>query len=50
MSWKIMDIKIWFNCTSYAHGCVKKKKNWRKWNGNENEKTLKRLKMKRKDK
>ena len=30
MSWKIMDVKIWFDCTSYASWlCEEKEKNWR---------------------
>ena len=53
MSWKIVDVKIWFNCTSYASRlCKEKEKNKEMvvWNGNENEKAPKMAKMKWKKK
>ena len=28
MSWKIVDVKIWFDCTSYASWLYEEKKNW----------------------
>ena len=31
MFWKIMDVKIWFNCILYVSWlCEKKEENWRK--------------------
>ena len=49
-----MDVKIWFDYTSYALWLCeqKEKKNEEMvlWNGNENEKTPKRAKMKEKKK
>ena len=50
MFWKIMDVKIWFNCTSYASRlCEEKKiKEMVVWNGNENEKTQRWQKWKEK--
>ena len=53
MSWKIMDVEIWYDCTLYASWLCEEKKKIKEmvvWNGNENEKTLERAKMKRKEK
>ena len=47
MFWKIMDVKIWFDCISYASWLCEERI---VWNRNKNEKTLKKAKMKRKDK
>ena len=52
MSLKIMDVKIWLSCISYASWLCEEKEKLKKWlwNGNENEKTPKMAKMKRKEK
>ena len=31
MSWKIMDVKIWFNCISYASWLCEEKEKLKKW-------------------
>ena len=31
MSWKIMDVKIWFSCISYASWLCEEKEKLKKW-------------------
>ena len=53
MSCKIVDVKIWFDCTSYASWLCEEKETIKEmvvWNGNKNEKTTKKTKMKRNEK
>ena len=56
MFWKIVDVKIWFDFSSYASWLCENKikikiiEEMVVWNGNENEKTLKMAKMKRNEK
>ena len=52
--WKIVDVKIWFDCNSYEPWlCEEKEKEIEEmvvWNENENEMIPNRTKMKRKEK
>ena len=31
MSWKVMDVEIWFDCTSYASWLCEEKEKLKKW-------------------